>query len=162
MSVVFSWRMLHRYQQTVSLKLSGARDVGCFNAGRDVKIVNYHGGTSHPRLFSPVELILIYGSENAENPSNIAKWLRYPSINYKLIHDETACLRTPNTIQWLFDMQAYKDWVEGGGGKAPNLKCIGIRKSSFLSTVQINLTISLLSAGAGKTVLAYVNVCFLR
>lgn len=103
---------------------------GAVGSHNNIVVNHHHGGTLLSTIVSYTDLY--HGkSDKQDRPAKIASWLRSPSINYRTIQEETRSIRTPETIQWFFELQDYMDWVEGGLREPRHLKCIGMRAYSL-------------------------------
>ena len=95
-----------------------------------------------------------------DNFTTVSKWLGNYASNYLPAYDKGRMQRAPGTSMWFLDAAAYKKWVAMDhplDTSPQNLECVGIRALTRSFGPKISTDTMLLSAGAGKTTIAYVG-----
>jgi hypothetical protein len=97
-------------------------------------------------------MLVLSLTTTAQLQRTIVKWLS--PLNFFITQKDIIDKWQAGTGQWLLDSPSFKSWVSSAGS---TLWCAGIRMS-FLKSRRKPQADMHFEAGAGKTVLAYVNM----
>ena len=115
------------------------------------------GDPFHVELHSRMAGLIVPDISLAQKFKEILGWL--DGLNCVEKQDVTLLLRQPDTCKWLFNTAQYMMWR---GGQSPCLWLCGKRRASAVLLTHKSFFTEIITvvAGAGKTVLAYVNACY--